>query len=303
MIINEGNQALLDNHAFIQSLNTKGVEKAASAMTDFVRTKIREVSFARKILPPKPVTSTDLVQSIDTDQPMRIVEMDQISDAYPVTFLEPAHEKYYTGNKFPVYYTKYMSEEFYKPVEEIMTYRTPIKTLVQENYLKDIQKAEDKTFIDTIDKVIADREAKIAGDAVFNAAGPFKPSVLAEGMKKLVRKQVPMGTVLISEMDFLDLLKLDHAAVGSAVMEDIVVNGFTYTKLMGHTFIRTIKYDVVKPGSIYLFTTPEYLGVFDVLTDVKAYIEQKGSNLRFHLYETVGMALGNVNGVAKIQLT
>ena len=126
MIINEGNQALLDNHAFIQSLNTKGVEKAASAMTDFVRTKIREVSFARKILPPKPVTSTDLVQSIDTDQPMRIVEMDQISDAYPVTFLEPAHEKYYTGNKFPVYYTKYMSEEFYKPVEEIMPYRTPI---------------------------------------------------------------------------------------------------------------------------------------------------------------------------------
>lgn len=303
MIINEGNQALLDNHAFIQSLNTKGTEKAASAMTDFVRTKIREVSFARKILPPKPVTSTDLVQSVDTDQPMRIVEMDQISDAYPVTFLEPAHEKYYTGNKFPVYYTKYMSEEFYKPVEEIMTYRTPIKTLVQENYLKDIQKAEDKTFIDTIDKVIADREAKKAGDAIFQASGPFEPGILAEGIKKIVGKQVPMGTILISELDFLDLLKLKQTSVGSAVMEDIVVNGFTYTKLLGHTFIRTIKYDIVKPGSIYLFTTPEYLGVFDILTDVKAYIEQKGSHLRFHLYETVGMALGNVNGVAKIELS
>lgn len=303
MIINEGNQALLDNHAFIQSLNTKGVEKAASAMTDFVRTKIREVSFARKIIPPKPITSTDLVQSVDTDQPMRIVEMDQISEAYPVTFLEPAHEKYYIGNKFPVYYTKYMSEEFYKPVEEIMTYRTPIKTLVQENYLKDIQKAEDCTFINTVDKIIADREAANPGDAVFHTSGPFEPAILAEGIKKIVGKSIPMGTVLISEMDFLDLLKLKQSTVGSAVMEDIVVNGFTYTKLLGHTFIRTIKYDIVKPGSIYLFTTPEYLGVFDILTDVKAFIEQKGSHLRFHLYETVGMSLGNKNGVAKIQLT
>jgi hypothetical protein len=61
--------------------------------------------------------------------------------------------------------------------------------------------------------------------------------------------------------------------------------------------------DVVKPKEIYLFTTPEFLGVFDILTDVKAYIEQKGSHLRFHLYETIGMSFGNVNGVAKIKLT
>jgi hypothetical protein len=296
------NQALVDNQAFLHSLNTKGVEKAASAMTDFVRVKIREASFARKILPPKPVTSTDLVQSLDTDQPMRIVEMDRISEAYPVTFLEQAHQRYYKGIKFPVYYQKFMSEEFYKPIEEIMMYRVPIKTLVQENYLKDLQIAEDKMFIDTIDRIIADREAKLAGDAVFTTSGTFTPAILAEGMKKIISKEIPMGTILINELDFVDLLKLQQNAVGSSVIEDIVVNGFSYTKLLGHTFIRTTKMDVVKPGSIYLFTTPEFLGVFDILTDVKAYIEQKGSHLRFHLYETIGISFGNVNGVAKIVL-
>lgn len=305
-IINDQNQAMVDNQAFLHSLNTKGIEKAASAMTDFVRVKIREASFARRIIPPKPVTSTDLVQSLDTDQPMRIVEMDKVSEAYPVTFLEQAHQRYYKGTKFPVYYQKIMSEEFYKPIEEIMTYRVPIKTIVQENYLKDIQIAEDKAFIDTVDAIIAAREAASAGSARYYAGSvatvAFSPSILAEGMKLIVKEEIPMGTVLINEVDFMDLLKLQQSAVGSAVMEDIVVNGFSYTKLLGQTFIRTTKMDIVKPGTVYLFTTPDFLGVFDILTDVKAYIEQKGSHLRFHLYETIGIALGNVKGVAKIDL-
>lgn len=302
-IIVDGTQALVDNQAFLHSLNTKGTEKCASAMTDFIRVKIRESSFARKILPPRPITSTDLVQSLETDQPMRIIEMDKISEAYPVTFLEQAHQRYYKGNKFPVYFTKFMSEEFYKPIEEIMTYRVPIKTIVQENYLKDIQIAEDRAFIQTVDKVIADREAKKAGDAIFTTAGTFTPAILAEGMKRIISKEIPMGVVLINELDFMDLLKLQGTAVGSAIMEDIIVNGFSYTKIMGQTFIRTTKMDIVVPGNIYLFSTPEFLGVFDVLSDVKAYIEQKGSHLRFHLYETIGISIGNVNSVAKIVLT
>ena len=299
----DGNQAVADNHAFIHSVMSKGQEKASSAMTDFVRVKIREGSFARKILPPKQITATDLVQNLETDQPMRIVEMDKISSAYPVTFVEPAHAKYYKGTKFPVYHTKFMSEEFYKPVEEIMTYRVPIKTIVQENYLKDIQIAEDAAFMGTVNKIIADREAAITGDAVYSASGPFTPAILAEGLKKLVTKEVPIGTILINETNFLDLLKSQSTAVGSQVMEDIVVNGFSYTKLLGYTFIRTLKKDIVPNNSIYMFSTPEYLGVFDILTDVKAYVEQKGSHLRFNLYETIGMAIGNVNGVAKIALT
>lgn len=303
MIINDANQALVDNAAFIQSLNSKGQEKTAGMMTDFVRIKLRETSFSRKILPPKPVTATDLVQQLTTDQPMRIVELDRLSKAYPVTFVEPATQKYYEGTRFPVYYTKYQSEEFFKPVEEIMTYRVPIKTIVQENYLKDIQIAEDATFIKTIDKIIADRETASVGDAKHTAAGPLTPAIMAEGLKLLAAKEVPEGPILINEQDFIDFLKWTQATVGSAVMEDIVANGYSYTKLFGRTFIRTIKNDIVAPGNVYLFSTPEFMGVFDILTDVKVFVEQKASNLRFYLYETVGVSLGNVNGFAKISLT
>jgi hypothetical protein len=126
---------------------------------------------------------------------------------------------------------------------------------------------------------------------------------MAEGLKILAANEVPEGPILINEQDFIDFLKWDHSTVGSAVMEDIVANGYSYTKLFGRTFIRTIKNDIVPPGSIYLFSTPEYMGVFDVLADVKVYVEQKASMLRFFMYETVGVSFGNVNGFAKISLT
>ena len=302
-IIFEGNEAMVYNQAFIQSLEGKGQEKAATALTDFIRVKIREASFGRRIIIPKNVTSTDLDRSLTTDQPYRIVEMDKVSTAYPVTYFESAQQKYYTGSKFPVYYTTFKSEEFFKPIEEIMTYRVPIKTIIQENYLKDIQAAEDKRFIAACNTIIATRNTATPGDATYATAGPFTPAILAEGLKLLIKKQVPVGCILISELDFADLWKLNQATVGSAVMEDIMVNGYTYTKLLGQNFIRTNKFDIVPQGTIYLFSTPEFLGVFDILTDVKAFVEQKANHLRFYLYETVGMAFGNVNGVASIVLS
>lgn len=295
---------LLYNTSFIQKLSGEGgTEKVASAMTDFIRIKIREASFTRKIMPPKMVTSADLDRSLTSDTPVRYIDKDQVSQAYPVTFREQTQQRYYKGTRFPVYYSDIQSQEFTKVTQELMTYRIPIKQIVQENYLKDIQIAEDKSFIDTVDKLIAARETAEKGSAEYKVAGPFTPAILAEGVKLIVKKQIPMGTVLISEPDFLSLLQLQQAAAGSAVMEDIIVNGFSYTKLMGFPFIRTLKSDIVKPGNIYLFTTPDYLGVFDVLEDVKAFIEQKANKIRFYLYETIGIAIGNDNGVAKITLS
>lgn len=308
--VTDTNGALLSNAAFISALDDpeKGVTKTSAALTEFVRVVIREDAFCRKIIPPKPVTSTDLVQSLDTDNPMRIGEMDVVSTAYPVTFLEPAMEKYYTGKKFPIYYQKLVSEEFYKPIVEIQTYKTPIKTIVEQNYVKDLQAAEDSLFITMVDKII---DARLAGtngtpkdpDAEYVTAGPFTPAILAEAMKRIVRKKIPKGPVLINDLDFMDLLKLSHDVVGSNVMENIIRDGFTYTTIMGYTFIRTIKHEIVKPGTFYVFTTPEYLGVFDVLEDVKAFIETKGPELRFYLWEFIGITIANINGVMRCKLT
>lgn len=303
-IIQDGNRAMLYNTSFVQQISTKdGLEKMAGLATDFCRIKIREEGFTRKILPPKQITSADLDQAVDSDSPMRIIHKDKLSKAYPVTFTEQSQQRYYIGNKFQVFYSTIMSEEFFKPIEELQTYRIPIKQIIQENYLKDIQIAEDEQFIKTVDAIITQRETDEKGSAQYEVAGPFTPAILAEGLKLLVAQEVPIGTILINEQDWMSLLQLQQPAAGSAVMQDIIVNGYSYTKLLGYNFIRTIKNDIVKPGNIYLFTTPEYLGVFDVLNDVKAFMETEANKFRFYLYETIGIAIGNTSGIAKISLT
>lgn len=302
-IIQDGNRAMLYNTSFVQQISTKdGLEKMAGLATDFCRIKIREEGFTRKILPPKQITSADLDQAVDSDSPMRIIHKDKLSKAYPVTFTEQSQQRYYIGNKFQVFYSTIMSEEFFKPIEELQTYRIPIKQIIQENYLKDIQIAEDEQFIKTVDAIITQRETDNKGSAKYEVAGPFTPAILAEGLKLLVAQEVPIGTILINEQDWMSLLQLQQPAAGSAVMQDIIVNGYSYTKLLGYNFIRTIKNDIVKPGNIYLFTTPEYLGVFDVLNDVKAFMETEANKFRFYLYETIGIAIGNTSGIAKISL-
>lgn len=302
-IIDDASKAMMYNTSFIQKIATsEGVEKMAGIATEFCRVKIREGSFTRKILPPKQITSADLDQAVDSDSPMRIIHKDKVSEAYPVTFREQSQQRYYIGNKFQVFYSNIMSEEFHKVTEELQTYRVPIKQIIQENYLKDIQKTEDKMFIDTVNTILAKKEGEAAGTAVYKAAGPFTPAILAEGLKLLVAREVPIGTILINEQDWMSLLQLQQSQAGSAVMEDIIHNGYSYTKLFGYNFVRTIKNDIVKPGHIYLFSTPEFLGVFDVLEDVKAFMETRGNKFFFYLWETIGIAIGNDNGLAKIEL-
>jgi len=303
-IIEDSAKASMLNSAFVQQVSTDaGCEKMAGVATDFCRVKIREGSFCRKILPPKQITFAELDQAIDSDSPMRIIHKDKVSEAYPVTFREQAQQRYYIGNKFQVFYENIQSEEFTKVTEELQTYRVPIKQIIEENYLKDIQKAEDVKFLNTMNAILVKKEAEKVGSSIFKSNdNKFSPAILAEGLKLLVRKELPLGTILINEEDWMSLLELQQGAAGSAVMEDIIHNGYSYTKLLGCNFVRTIKGDVVKPGRIYIFSTPEYLGVFDVLEDVKAYMKTEANKFSFHLWETIGIAIGNDNGVAMIQL-
>lgn len=304
MVIDDTAKAVMYNTAFVAKVaSSEGLEKMAGMATDFCRAKIREGSFTRKILPPKQITSADLDQAVDSDSPMRIIHKDKVSEAYPVTFREQAQQRYYIGDKFQVFYANIQSEEFHKVTEELQTYRVPIKQIVQENYLKDIQRAEDKQFIDTVNAILKKKESEKIGTSVYaTSEDRFTPATLAEGLKLLVAKELPIGTILINEQDWMSLYQLQQDAAGSAVMQEIIHDGYSYTKLLGRDFVRTIKNDIVPPGRIYIFSTPEYLGVFDILEDVKAFMETRANKFSFHLWETIGIAIGNDNGVAMIQL-
>lgn len=75
------------NELFIQKLNSpEGLQKVAQEGSAFIRTKLREISFARKIVQPQYVTRPDLQRSVQHDGLVKIVDIEPDSKAMAINF-------------------------------------------------------------------------------------------------------------------------------------------------------------------------------------------------------------------------
>ena len=306
-----GENGLKFNYSFVEKVNRDGegfLKQAAEGMNNFFRDKIREASFVRKILPPDMVTASDLVENLDNDQPMRVVYVESGSFARPLTYLAQPEERYKMFKKVPVFFTDISSEEFFKPLTEILTYRIPFKNIIQEQYMKEIQKEEDRLFINAVNSVVDDRLAGtipgLPADpfAEVTAAGLFSNKHVVAAANAMVGKEIPASIVLVNEQDFNNLALLDNTVLGSGVVGDQYLRGITTDTLWGKKFVRSIKNDIIPPGTAYMFSTPEFFGNFSVLQDLKSFMRlEDGNKLRFRLFENVGMSIININGVVRIK--
>ena len=103
------------NELFISKLNTpEGMEKVAQEGSAFIRQKLREVSFARKIINPQYVTKADLQRSINHDGLVKIVDIEPDSKAMIVNFRGNPDFRYVVGDRFEIPFFMVSSEEFQK---------------------------------------------------------------------------------------------------------------------------------------------------------------------------------------------
>jgi hypothetical protein len=171
------------NQSFLEKLD-QGLEKEASvAMSAFVRQKLREDGFTRKILPPTMITAAELDRQL-TEEPTVIVEKEPDSIAANLPFLARPVPRYFTGVRYPVTFQKIQSAEFSKSKFELATYRTDIRTVLQENSVKDLQKQEDQNFYNNVVTVAQ------ANNSVYNIGGGFTIANMITATKYLVQKKV-----------------------------------------------------------------------------------------------------------------
>jgi len=152
------------NQSFLDKIDAGLTKEASVAMSAFVRQKLREDGFARKILEPIMVTQADLDRQI-TEEPTIIVEKEPDSIAASIPFTARGEIRYFLGQRYPVTFFKVQSNEFKKSKFELATYRTDIRTVLQENSVKDLQKQEDQNFYNAVTNVAT------ANSNVFNIAG------------------------------------------------------------------------------------------------------------------------------------
>lgn len=278
------------NQTFLDKLDQGMSKEAGVAMSAFVRQKLREDGFTRKILPPSLVTAAELDRQL-TEEPTIIVEKEPDSVAAFLPFLGRPEPRYFTGSRYPVTFGKIQSAEFNKSKFELATYRTDIRTVLQENSVKDLQKQEDENFYAS-SLAIAQ-----ANGNFYNIGGGLTVPNLMQAVKYLTQRQVPVGTVLMTQSLYADLLKQPATQLGSPLASALTAGERGLDNFFGFRIVVTNKNDVLPDNRVVVFTKPEYLGQFYLLQDATVFLETKADMVKFTTYEAPGIGIGNVNGI------
>ena len=340
------------NELFVGKLDTEaGKEKLAALGGDYIRDRLREESFARKVLPPKTVTRADLQVSVNHDTLVKIVEVEPQSRAMSMSFRGQPEARYYTGPRFEVPFHTVGSLRYEQTEQELMAYTMPITEIIRRNIVNDIQEIEDTVFLDHVEAACQSLQKDAQGialdgqfgdDAAFSATnvkengvpevgkckGEFAlqtevavdaaglvdtraGAVVKDDFVKLFQLFTGNGNrgsrlrcdqFLITDTDFEDLNAMEQTAVGDKIVGENMVDGYKYSTVMGRKFIRTLKTDILRPGNIYAFAAPEFLGGFLILNKTKFYADKERNRVSFEAWEDIGMYIGNVAGCRKLEL-
>lgn len=287
------------NQSFLDKIDSGMTKEASVAMSAFVRQKLREDGFTRKVLEPSLVTAADLDRQT-TDEPVIIVEKEPDSVAATIPFTARSQLRYFTGARYPVNFAKVQSNEFKKSKFELATYRTDIRTILQENSVKDLQKQEDTNFIAGVDAIITAQNLITAGLGSKTTTGLVTVSNVMEGVKAMAQKQLPVGCILMTQSTYADVIKQPSTQIGSPAASELFRGQSQLDNFFGYKIITTIKNDVIADGCAYYFAPAQYLGQLFLLQDAMVFLKTEADMVSFFTYESLGIGLGNVNAVYKV---
>ena len=294
----EGLDAQTFNNLFIERLDsTDGVQKTAAAGQAFVRSKIREVGFQRRILPFESVTRADLQRSTEHDTLIKIVDIEHDSKAKAINFSSEADERYIQGKRYAIPFFKVESEKFVKSEGELLAYDYPVTKVIEENSVKDIQRVEDEKFIEYCEAAIG-----ITGKKIVSTATAVDRKELNSLFKMIDYDQLTVGCILMNTVDYDDYLVQPATEIGSPLATEISIDGYKYQQIMKRKLVVTNKHDILLPGEIWAFTEPAYLGNAYILNDIKFWIKKEADLVIWKSWEYIASGIGNIKSAAKIEL-
>jgi len=292
-------QASILNDLFASALSKpEEREKLAEAGGAFVRQKLRELSFARRIMPPVMVTKDDCQRSEDHDGLVKVIDKEPDSRAMAISFRGQPEAKYIDAPRYTVRFFTISSEKFQKTEQELLSYEMPITKIIEENSVKDIQKIEDTRYKTWMDYAItASGLSQNISDTTVEKTG------IAALARLLTTKQLKLDCILMTQLDFNDILAWTANSFGDKVASEVVVDGYKYETVLGYKLVTTIKNDIIDEGKFYGFAAPQFLGNFFILNQTKFWVDKEANLISFQSWEDIAMGIGNVNAVAEIVLS
>jgi hypothetical protein len=328
------------NSGFIERLETEGPTKTAAASLNYIKDRLRESSFADMIVPNERVVRGDLQRSTEHDTLVKIVDIEPGSRAMAVNFRGQPTAEYVNGKRYAIGFFTISSLRFEIVEQELMAYEMPITKIIEENSLKDMVEVKDREFLNHVESCINAMQAEgNSGSSAFYVGGSqitvskikgvlatqsgggatdYTPYAIQRQdivrIKKLLKQQIMVSgetvragrlkpaLMLMTETDVDDFDQWTHEDYGDRLQSETLLDGYTYSKVLGLRIIRTIKNDILREGNVYVFTAPEFFGRNYTMNDVKFYIDKVANRIFWQAWMDVGMGFGNIAAVVKLEL-
>jgi hypothetical protein len=321
------------NEQFLQKIGSADGKMAAEeAVTKYIRDRLREESFARMLIPPQEVTRADCQRSERHDTLIKMVDIEPRSAAMPLTFRGQPRAQYIQGKRVSVGFYTISTYKFVKTEQELMAYEMPVTKIIEDNMVKDVHEIEDRDFtlhaeacVQAMQKLsnsntvtslnyttlaaggvdeVAIRKGDVARQLGVNNAvvQPWQKTDVVNQKKMLSKTRLRTTRMLVSEPDWDDVGQWTLSDFGDKVLSETTVEGYKYDKIVGVSIVRTIKTDVLRPGNIYSFTAPDFLGKFFILNRLKFYIDKQANWFSFQAWEDIAMLFVNVAAIRKTEL-
>ena len=321
------------NQLFSGKLETpEGKSKIAELGGVYIRDRLREAAFSRQVLPPEVVSRQDCQRSINHDTLTKVIDIEPQSRAMAITFRGEPTARFIRAARAEIPFYTISSEKFEKTEQELLAYEMPITKIIEDNSVKDIQEIEDRNFLIHIEAAVqavqleANAAVATSLSSLTIAAGTVVESAVRKGelaraaaaadavvrplqrpdvvnlCKLLDGNRLRSERLLMTEVEFDDILMWTVEDMGDKVESETVVDGWKHSNLLGKGFIRTVKTDVLRPGNVYVFTSPEFLGKFYVLNQLKFYIDKIANMVTWQSWEDIAIGIVNIASVRKLEL-
>lgn len=287
------------NANFIKKIEDGRIKEAQTEGSSFIRSKLRQTSFAREILPPIVLADDEIDRDLNTDLPRKIVEKEPDSTATFVTFKGTGDRTWFSGPRYAVYFGKVESQRFTKSKFELMTYQNDIRKILTDNSVKDMADIEDGKFYETIEAVITANPSQSLAQTA-----PLASASVVAAMQAHIARKIPIGKMLMTKELYYDVLNLAATSVGDPIASRHYDDGVEEEeKLWGVPVVTTIKNDIVPNNVFWIFGPENYLGNFFLLQDATLFIKQEADIIEFWSYSAPGIGIGNNSAITKVVLS
>jgi hypothetical protein len=319
------------NDLFSQKLDTsEGKEKVAEMGATYIRDRLREVCFVDKIIPPIPVTRADCQVSVNHDTLVKIEEIEPQSRAMTLTFRGQPTARFIRAPRAEVPFYTISSEKFEKTEQELLAYTMPITKVIEDNSVKDLQEIKDREYLRHVEAAVQAMQKEANGNVatalrktgyaavvkkrIIKGAGALSASAddftvrpilrpdLVNLFKLIDGDRLRCERFIMTEVDYDDILSWTLTDMGDKMQSETMVDGYKYNVLLGRKLIRTIKTDILRPGNVYAFTAPEFMGRNYILNNTKFYIDKVANLITWQSWMDIAIAVLNIATIAKLEL-